>query len=86
MLESVITVQQLLDSSTISLTKLTDTYAELTDKTKKDAREELEEILAPFIARGPDITCLQRKRGVSERDILATVPQVQMLDTSPKPE
>lgn len=74
------------EASTISITKLVNAYSEHTGETKKSTKEFVEDILAPVIDRGPDIVFLQRKRGVSEKDILSSVPQLNTGPAVPQPD
>lgn len=86
MLEGSVSDHAIRSASSISLSKLSDAYADETGMTKREARDRVESILAPVLEQGPEITFLQRKRGVSERSILASVPQIQIGNAVPQPE
>lgn len=72
-------------ASSLSLSKLADGYSEHSGMSKKDARATIEDMLSPIVERGPDIVFLQRKRGVSEKDVLSSVPQL-LGKLEPSPE
>lgn len=86
MLQNVVPEHVIHAGSSLSLAKLANAYSEDTGKTKGEAREFIEQVLAPVIEQGPDIVFLQRKRGVSEKDILSAVPQLDVGSGAPQPE
>lgn len=62
--------EQILGAAKLSLPQLTDTLAALNNQKKDETRAYLEEQLEGCVERGPDIVYLQRKKSVSDRELL----------------